>query len=97
MASNVLYGMAPCFGHTGVTFDAENDRPGSGSLRGHFDAARGRFMRLTLCWSRSDRWPSAGTSCFGHTGVTFDAENDRPGPGSLQVHFEAARGYFFLD
>ena len=39
MASNVLYGMAPFFGHTGVTFDAENDRPGPGSLRGHFDAA----------------------------------------------------------
>ena len=46
MASNVLYGMAPCFGHTGVTFDAENDRPGLGSLRGHFEATRGRFFRL---------------------------------------------------
>ena len=23
--------MAPCFGHTGVTLDAENDRPGPGS------------------------------------------------------------------
>ena len=47
MAGNVLYGMAPCFGHTGVTFDAENDRPGPGSLRGHFEAARGRaFFRL---------------------------------------------------
>ena len=23
MASHALYGMAPCFGHTGVTFDAE--------------------------------------------------------------------------
>ena len=46
MASNVLYVMAPCFGHTGVTFDAENDRPGPGSLRGNFDAARVHFMRL---------------------------------------------------
>ena len=46
MASNVLYGMAPCFKHTGVTFDAENDRPGPGSLRGHFEAARGFFFRL---------------------------------------------------
>ena len=35
-------------GHTltGVTFDVENDRPGPGSLRGHFEAARGRFLRL---------------------------------------------------
>ena len=46
MAGNVLYGMAPCFGHTGVTFDAENDSPGPGSLRYHFDAALGRLMRL---------------------------------------------------
>ena len=30
MAGNVLYGMAPYFGHTGVTFDAENDSPGPG-------------------------------------------------------------------
>ena len=34
MAGHALYGMAPCFGHTGVTFDAENDRPGP---RGHFE------------------------------------------------------------
>ena len=32
MAGHALYGMAPCFGHTGVTFDAENDRPGPVSL-----------------------------------------------------------------
>ena len=32
--------------YTGVTFDAENDRPGPGSLQGHFEAARGRFLRL---------------------------------------------------
>ena len=38
--------MAPCFGHTGVTFDAENDRSGFSSLRGHFEAARGCFWRL---------------------------------------------------
>ena len=38
--------MAPCFGHTGVTFGVENDRPGSGSLRGYFEAAHGRFLRL---------------------------------------------------
>ena len=44
MAGHVLYGMAPCFGHTAVTFDAENDRPGPGSLRGHFEAARGRVF-----------------------------------------------------
>ena len=46
MAGHALYGMAPCFGHTGVTFDAENDRPGPGSLRGHFEVARGRFVIL---------------------------------------------------
>ena len=46
MAGHALYGMAPCFGHTGITFDAENDRPGPGSLRGHFEAARGCFLRL---------------------------------------------------
>ena len=38
MVGHALYGMAPCFGHTGVTFDAENDRPGPGSLLGHFEA-----------------------------------------------------------
>ena len=27
MAGHALYGMAPYFGHTGVTLDAENDRP----------------------------------------------------------------------
>ena len=42
MAGHALYGMAPCFGHTGITFDTENDRPGPGTLRGHFEAARGR-------------------------------------------------------
>ena len=36
----------PALGHTGVTFDAENYRPGPGNLRGHFEAARGRFLRL---------------------------------------------------
>ena len=46
MAGHALYGMAPCFGHTGVTFDVENDRPGPGSLRGHFEAAQGRLLRL---------------------------------------------------
>ena len=46
MAGHALYGMAPWFGHTGVTFDAENDRPGPDSLRGHFEAARGCFLRL---------------------------------------------------
>ena len=46
MTGHALYGMAPCFGHTGVTFDAESDRAGPGSLRGHFEAARGRFLRL---------------------------------------------------
>ena len=43
MAGNVLYGMAPCSRYTGVTFDAENDRPGPGSLRGvTFDAENDR-------------------------------------------------------
>ena len=46
MAGHALYGMAPCFGHTGVTFDAENNRPGPVSLRGHFEASRGCFLRL---------------------------------------------------
>ena len=46
MADHALYGMAPCFGHTGVTFDAENYRPGPGRLKGHFEAARGHFLRL---------------------------------------------------
>ena len=46
MAGHALYGMAPCFGHTGVTFDAENDRPGPSSIRGHFEAAQGCFLRL---------------------------------------------------
>ena len=27
-----------------LTFDVENDRPGPGSLRGHFDAARSRLF-----------------------------------------------------
>ena len=39
MVGHALCGMAPCFGHTRVTFDAENDRPGPG----HFEAARGRL------------------------------------------------------
>ena len=46
MAGHALYEMAPCFRHTGVTFDAENDRPGSGSLQGHFEATRDRFLIL---------------------------------------------------
>ena len=44
MAGLALYGMAPCFGHTGVTFDVENDRPGPGSLRGYFEATRGHIL-----------------------------------------------------
>ena len=32
-------------------------------------------------------------SCFGHTGVTFDDKNDRPGPGSLRGHFEESEGF----
>ena len=28
MAGHTLYVMAPCFGHTRVTFDANKDRPG---------------------------------------------------------------------
>ena len=45
MAGHALHGMAPCFGHTGVTFDAENGRPGPGSLQGHFEAVQGRFLK----------------------------------------------------
>ena len=45
MAGHALYGMAPCFGHTGVTFDVENDRPGPGSLRGNFET-EGFVLRL---------------------------------------------------
>ena len=44
MAGPALYGMAPCFGHTGVPFNAENDMPSPGSLRGHFEVTRGRFF-----------------------------------------------------
>ena len=32
MAGHALYGMAPRFGHKGVTFYVETDRPGPGSL-----------------------------------------------------------------
>ena len=46
MSGHALYGMAPYFGRTGVTFDGENDRPGPGILQGHFEAARGCFLRL---------------------------------------------------
>ena len=52
------------------------------------------FETKMLCWSRSDWWPSVVASCFGHTGVTFDAENDRPGPGSLRGHFGAPEDIF---
>ena len=47
------------FGHTGVTFDAKNDRPGPGSLRGHFYDARG-YIFETEGFVGSDRRPSAG-------------------------------------
>ena len=91
MASHALYGLAPCFGHTGVTFDAENDRPGPGSLRGHLG-----HPRPFLCLSGMAGHALYGMApCFRHTGVTFDAENDRPGPGSLHGHFEATRGRFW--
>ena len=89
MAGHALYGMAPCFGHihVGVTFDVENDRPGPGSLRGHFEAARGHFR---VC----SEWPAIAlygmALCFGHTGVTFDAENDKPGPGVIAYLFRRA-------
>ena len=72
MADSALYGMAPCFGHTGVTFHAENDRPGPGRLRGHFEAARGRFcggppVAKRICLRVCLEWPYR---------VTFDVEND---------------------
>ena len=31
MAGHALYGMAPCFGHTGVPFDVESGIPGPGA------------------------------------------------------------------
>ena len=46
MDDHALYGMASYFGHTGVTFDVENDRPGPGSFQDHFEATRGCFLRL---------------------------------------------------
>ena len=49
--SHALYGMAPCFWHIGGTFDVKNDRLGPGSLRGHFEAARGRYFRLRAAGS----------------------------------------------
>ena len=39
IAGHAMYEIAPCFGHTGVTFDVENDRPSVGSLSGHFEAS----------------------------------------------------------
>ena len=39
----------PAFGNTGVTFDAENDSPGPGSLQGHFEATQSQFLRLKVC------------------------------------------------
>ena len=82
MAGHALYGMAPCFGHTGVTFDAETDRPGPGSLRGHLRPPEAIFS----CLSRMVGHALYGmVPCFGHTGVTFDVEIDMPGPSSLQV------------
>ena len=83
MAGHALCGMTPCFGHTGVTFDFQNDRPGPGSLRGHFEAARG-LCNLFACLSGMAGHALYGMApCFGHTGVTSDAGNYRPGPGSL--------------
>ena len=45
-AIHTLYGMASCFGNTGITFDAKNDRSGPGSLQGHFEACPRPFLRL---------------------------------------------------
>ena len=59
MAGHALYGMAPCFGHTGVTFDAENDRSGPGSIRGHFEATRGR-LRVCPEWPAMEWLPALG-------------------------------------
>ena len=38
MSDHAVHGMAPCVGHTGVTFEVKNDRFGPGRLRGHFEA-----------------------------------------------------------
>ena len=49
-----------------------------------------KFSHYTVCtksiYILLRQWPSAGASCFGHTGVTFVAENNRPGPGVLIIY-----------
>ena len=43
MFGHAMYGMAPCFGRTGVTLGVENDRPGPDSLRGHLTLSTPRL------------------------------------------------------
>ena len=93
-AGHALYRMAPCLGHTGVTFDVENDRPGPGSLLGHFEAPGGRFRRLTVFSGMAGHALYRMAPYFGHTEVTFYAENDRPGPGSLRGHLRPPEAVF---
>ena len=82
--------MTPCFEHTGVTFDV--------LLISLIPAASKVILRppeaifvfdwngwQCLVWNGSLLWAYQ---------KTFDAENDKPGPGSLCGHFEAARGRF---
>ena len=43
MAGHALYGMDSCFRHTGVTFDAENDRPGPSTM-----GIQGKLLMLKM-------------------------------------------------
>ena len=40
----------PAFGHIGIPFEGENDRPGTSSLQGHFETTQGRFLDGRLCF-----------------------------------------------
>ena len=74
------------------------DKPGASSLQSHFEATRGHF-RVDMNGRRCPVWN--GRSCPVWNGSllwayrrTFDAENDKPGHGSLRCHFEAAQSRF---
>ena len=65
MAGNALYGMAPCFGHPGVTFDAENDRPGPAASEVILRQPEAIFVfvqngRPCLVWNGSLLWAYRG-------------------------------------
>ena len=90
--------MTPCFGHTGVTFDVLLISLVAAAFKVILRPLEAIFVfdkngwqcpvwngRPRLVWNGSLLW-----ACQ----KTFDAENDKPGPGSLRGHFEAARGRF---